>query len=368
MSEIQIEKRRIKNATNIFLISDIHLGVRSSSEEWQENQIEFFEKFFFPTIEKEKDSNSILFVLGDVFDDRKSINIAVNELAIKIFTRIGKMIPTYIINGNHDLYKKTNKSATSLRSLEFIKGVTLITQPTIYQFDDGTSISCIPYLGNIEEETKYLLASSSCNYAFMHTDISQMKYDNYREIQSGINASVFPGMIFSGHIHKRQENGNIVYVGSPYQMRRSDIGNKCGIYHIEDLQSKKYEFIENTISPIFQKIDIEYFFSIKDNKPLISSIIDHNYTDILVKEEDLKKKYKPSDIYNLILGYHPKRYTISVIPDESKKFQFENEDLADKPIDEMIYSMIDSLDDKDDAQKQEMKELSKKYLKVYREQ
>ena len=101
---------------------------------------------------------------------------------------------------------------------------------------------------------------------------------------------------------------------------------------------------------------------------MISSIIDHNYTDILVKEEDLKKKYKPSDIYNLILGYHPKRYTISVIPDESKKFQFENEDLADKPIDEMIYSMIDSLDDKDDAQKQEMKELSKKYLKAYREQ
>lgn len=361
---IIFKKKTIRNCSNIFLISDLHLGVRSSSEEWQENQKEFFYDFFIPTLKKDKNVESVLFVLGDVFDDRKAINIAVNEFAISLFSKIASLIPIYIINGNHDLYKKTNQGATSLRSLEHIGDLTLVTEPTMFTIGkQAIKIACIPYLGSIENETKFLIkASQDCQYAFMHTDISHMKYDNYREIQNGVNNQIFKGKIYSGHIHKRQENENVIYVGAPYQMRRSDIGNKTGFYNL-DIVSGSHKFIENTISPIFQKIEIEYLFSIKDNKELLRKIIDHNYTDVLIKEEDLKKKYKPADIYNIINECNPKRYSISIIPDEKKRFAVTDQDIQDTSIDDLICNMIDSLDDKSDEQKKILKSLSEKYVK-----
>ena len=136
MDKIKIDKLHISNKyNNFFMISDIHLGLKNGSEEWIENMKDYFENFFIPLINKNKDKYSFLIVLGDIFDDRKNINIMVNDLAINIFEKLGSIIPTYIINGNHDLYKKTNNNVTSLKSLENIKGVTMIKNPTMVTLD-----------------------------------------------------------------------------------------------------------------------------------------------------------------------------------------------------------------------------------------
>ena len=88
-------------------------------------------------------------------------------------------------------------------------------------------------MGSFNEETKYLLMyKDTADYAFMHTEISKMKMDNGMSITSGVNPDAFNGMIFAGHIHKRQETKKVIYVGSPFQMSRSDIGNQKGIYNI----------------------------------------------------------------------------------------------------------------------------------------
>ena len=67
-------------ATKCIFISDIHFGVRQNSEEWQENQKDYFYNWFIPIITEykkslSKDDKAIVFVLGDVYDDRKSIDI-----------------------------------------------------------------------------------------------------------------------------------------------------------------------------------------------------------------------------------------------------------------------------------------------------
>ena len=175
----------IIQCTNIIFISDVHLGVRSSSEEWQENIKSYFYNWFIPYIKDylKKFPNSIIIGLGDIYDDRKAIDINVNELTLDIFEDLGKIIPTYIINGNHDLSKKTNKGNSSLRNLEYVPGITIIKEPTLlkikYNNKQISKIIAIPYLGDHAEENKRLLEfSGKSDYALMHTDISKMKLDN----------------------------------------------------------------------------------------------------------------------------------------------------------------------------------------------
>lgn len=182
----KIQNIVIKQNKALF-ISDLHFGVRSSSDEWRENIKSYCYDFLIPFIKKLKTTNPddsyVLIVLGDVYDDRKAININDNELSIDIFEEIASLINVIIINGNHDLAKKTNKGNSSLRSLSNINNLTVIRKPTLITVKPDKKIInkfiAIPYLGNYAEENATLRTySGKAKYAFMHTDISKMKYDN----------------------------------------------------------------------------------------------------------------------------------------------------------------------------------------------
>lgn len=379
MDKIKIDKLHISNKyNNFFMISDIHLGLKNGSEEWIENMKDYFENFFIPLINKNKDKYSFLIVLGDIFDDRKNINIMVNDLAINIFEKLGSIIPTYIINGNHDLYKKTNNNVTSLKSLENIKGVTMIKNPTmitLYWYKEIPSgpeeytkeiewskkLMFIPYQGNQEIETELCNQNGNCDYMFMHTDFKNLRYDNGRNISIGVDTSRVKGHVYSGHIHLRQISDKITYVGNPYQFRRSDIGNQKGIYQIKLKKGKDKEiFYENNYSPIFQKIWLHDLL----DKPYeyAKKICANNYTDILVNDEELSnlnftKMYEALDICN------PKRIEIKQIDNNNILYEDYDENVGeykDMSIPEIIDELIDSMEISDNK-KEHFKALSKKY-------
>lgn len=352
------------------LIADIHFGVRAASEEWQQNISDYFYKWFIPFIKKLKNKKDYsLFVLGDVFDNRNAINIEVNNLAINVFNEIASIIPIFIINGNHDLYRKTNKGVSSLKTFESIKNITVIQEPTLLNLglqEDSTSCAkavAIPYLGDQSEEGKILIKNKTCDYAFMHTDIAHMKYDSIREITAGVNVKSFKGKIFSGHIHIRQEMKNVTYIGSPYHMNRSDIGNQKGIY-ILDFKNKTQEFVPNNYSPVFQKIFVDDFLNMdpKDR----SKLIDNNYNDILIPKKDFHQ-YKLSDIYDIINDSNAKRVSVNVIDTEQDSSVYSEDEVKIISIDELINNSIDSLD-VDELNKQHLKDLSFNYLKAAKAQ
>src|SRR5574344_1092413 len=124
---------------NVILISDIHFGWNTSSEEWQGNMHDYFENWFIPYLEKQKElfPDAVLFCLGDVYHDRKSIDIDALNMCINIFETLSSIVPVYIINGNHDLSKKTNSGTSSLRSLDNISNLTIIQEPKMIQFIEG---------------------------------------------------------------------------------------------------------------------------------------------------------------------------------------------------------------------------------------
>lgn len=364
LNEISIKQNKA------ILIADIHFGVRAASEEWQQNISDYFYNWFIPFVKNLKNKKDYsLLVLGDVFDNRNAINIEVNNLAINVFNEIASIIPVFIINGNHDLYRKTNKGVSSLKTFESIKNITVIQEPALLHLGlDDEKNPCasgiaIPYLGDQSEEGKILIKNKTCDYAFMHTDIARMKYDNIREITAGVNVKPFKGKIFSGHIHTRQEMKNVTYVGSPYHMNRSDIGNQKGLY-ILDFKNKSQEFVLNNYSPIFQKIFVDDFLNM-DSKDR-SKLIDNNYNDILIPKKDFHR-YKLSDIYDIINDSKAKRVSVTVIDTEQDSSICSEDDVKIISIDELINNSIDSLDI-DEMNKQHLKEMSFNYLKAAKAQ
>lgn len=355
------------NSGNVILISDIHFGVSSSSEEWQENINDYFQNWFIPYVKDElkKTPDAVICCLGDVYHDRKSIDIDVNNLCIDIFEQLAQIIPVYIINGNHDLSKKTNKGNSSLRSLGNIDNVTVIKEPTMLQFVEGrkniAKVAAIPYLGDCNDENKELVKfDKRADYAFMHTDISKMKFDNGMTIVGAVDAEKFAGKVISGHIHKRQETDKVVYVGSPYQMSRGDIDNQKGIYKLV-LSTGEMVFTPNDYSPIFQKIDITKFLNFTDKERMVA--LKNNYTDIVIDEVNIDK-YKMGDVYEILNSCQAKRAQIQVIKSKTNIQVDENsEEHTELSMEELINSAIDQLSDVDDEFKGKLKVMSAEYLK-----
>ena len=67
-----------KGANRVWVLGDLHFGVRANSVEWLEIQKQFFEEVFIPTLKKNVKPGDVLIQVGDTFDNRQSINIKIN--------------------------------------------------------------------------------------------------------------------------------------------------------------------------------------------------------------------------------------------------------------------------------------------------
>ena len=268
----------------IFLLSDIHFGVRANSLEWIQNQTQFFREFYIPFLRENVKKGDILFILGDWFDNRQLLDIYVMNVSVDIMMELSEILPIHIITGNHDIYKKHDTDVNSLRAFRYLPNVFIYEKPFIAT-NKKSEILVLPWVGDKAEETKISQANKA-DYIFAHTDISGFRYDNGRKIVKGADIIDLEKYkrVFSGHVHKRQEiHGSMAtYIGSPYHTKRSDIGNDKGIY-IFNPDKNTTEFHANTLTSIFQRISLEELLEI----PLEEAykILENNYTDIIVPDK-----------------------------------------------------------------------------------
>ena len=270
------------NFKRIFLISDLHFGVRSNNIEWIENQANFFRNFYIPYLKERVQPGDILFVLGDWYDNRQLLDILVMNTSVDIMIELAEILPVHIITGNHDIYKKQDTDVNSLRSFKYIPNVTIYEKPVV--ITNGTSkILLLPWVGDKDKEELYA-KSNPTEYLFAHTDINGFKYDNGRRIMRGARLCDMEHykMIFSGHIHKRQHFQNAIYIGSPYSTKRSDIGNKKAVYLFTP-DSGDVDVVMNNYSPVFQRIHLEEILNWTLEKT--QRYLENNYTDIIVPDK-----------------------------------------------------------------------------------
>jgi len=275
------------DVNRVILISDIHLGIRNASFEWIENMTRYFDNFFIPLIRKYKEAGDkcVVVVAGDYFDNRQHIDINVMNVGAEIMQKIAAEVEVFVSIGNHDIYKKKEVDISSVKIFKLFKNVKLIEKLTTLVTSQDRKFLIVPWVGDAKEETRILTRNKNVDFYILHSDIAGFKYDNGRQIVNGVNISTIEGKkIYSGHIHKRQSTDVATYIGSPYHLKRSDIGNTKGIYSVViSPDGVKEEFVENTYSPKYLKVPLEDILDYTLDK--VKKIVYNNYVDIIIKRK-----------------------------------------------------------------------------------
>ena len=241
----------------IWVIGDTHFGIGNNSAEWHGIQQECFDKWLFPLWEKEVGANDVLVHLGDVFDDRQSVNVQTMNMAIGIFERLSKIFHggIYVLCGNHDMKNIKSNEVNSLACLKYIPCVNIITKPVVVHSLNNIrpSMALLPYTHDDEQLNKWVADHSGCDYIFAHAEAVGAKYImGGSTSDKGIRYSGKAKLI-CGHIHLHQETERgCLFVGTPYQLNFGDCGNDRGILVID---GKDMKFLENHVSPKFVRLN-----------------------------------------------------------------------------------------------------------------
>lgn len=312
-----------KDTKKIFLISDLHFGVRSNSFEWLDIQKQYFENFLIPYIENNDPDDAELIIAGDVFDNRQSIHLMVMNTALDIITKLSEILPVHIIAGNHDIYRKSSTTINSLVLLKNIPGVIVYTEPKIVVIGDKTFFM-MPWRGSAAEEKK-CAEENPADYMVCHTDFAGIRFNRSTRVSHGNRVDDYQGYnrIFSGHIHYQQIQGNLVMLGCPYHLTRSDIGNTKCIWKLT-LESDTLEYVANDFSPQF--VRLKYETMLDQPFGIIDDFVKDNFVDIYVSQSTMASNNFP---LNSILDVLSSARSITVrVEDEVDNFDdFDDQDL-----------------------------------------
>lgn len=269
------------DAKRIWLISDTHLGVRTNSREWMDIIDDYFKNTFIPLLKKESKPGDVLVHCGDVFDSRQSINLYVLNKGLDIFEEINKIMPIYMIIGNHDIFMKYSNEINSLKIFKHMPDIHIYQEPTLVQLGPKKAL----FMPWVEDSNDFVeIVNAPENHAdimFCHTDIKGMSFNKFVKIDEGSDPEKFLHFerVYSGHIHYAQKYKNVRMLGCPYELTRSDSGNKKSIWLL-DLETNEETSFENTKSPKFVKYKLEWVMEQTVGK--LQEMFNNNFVDILV--------------------------------------------------------------------------------------
>ena len=279
-----IEPKIIKQgAKRVWVLGDLHFGVRANSVEWLEIQKDFFERLFIPTLKKHVQPGDVLVQVGDTFDNRQSINIKVLNYAVDLFERLGQILPCYVICGNHDIWAKKSNEISSIDSLKWIPNVQVYKEPELLDWS-GRKILLMPWRRDSEHEAETLSEFPQTDIVFCHSEVRGIYLNSKVKNEHGTETNIYDKYtrVYSGHIHYRQEKNKLLMVGVPYQLTRSDRDNPKGfdLVNLEDMQET---FFENHISPKFLRYNIKALYDMPLGQ--FKEQIENNFVDLFVPSQ-----------------------------------------------------------------------------------
>ena len=304
----------------VAIITDQHFGARKSSRVFHEFFLKFYNKVFFPTLEKE--GITTVFDLGDTFDNRRNIDLWAAKWAREnYYDRLRDMgVTVHAVVGNHTAYFKDTNSINTLDNLlgeyENVHTYSEATEVTI----GGLPILFIPWINNENSETTYkLIEGTSCDYAMGHLELNGFEAHRGYIMDHGVESKLYKkfNKVLSGHYHHRSSRGNIHYLGNPYQIYWNDYRDTRG-FHIFDTETGDIKFIKNPFE-IYEKI---YY----DESKLNSSKFDYaEYNGKIVKVVVEKKSDSHKFDFFLSQLYAAGVHEVKVIEDPSFESDLEEE-------------------------------------------
>jgi DNA repair exonuclease SbcCD nuclease subunit len=237
------------------ILGDTHFGARGDSLDFHKYFQKFYDEVFFPYLIE--NDIKVVFQMGDLFDRRKFINFNSLYLSRKYFfekcERLGIQLHTLI--GNHDVaYKNTLEVNSPSLLLNEYSNIEIYEEFDTVDFD-GVSIDVVPWIcdDNVDDIFNRM-KESKAQICFGHFEIAGFEMDRGNVCESGIDKQSLSkyDVVLTGHFHHKSTDGNITYVGTPYEMTWADWNDPKG-FHIFDTETREMNFVKNTFS-MFHKI------------------------------------------------------------------------------------------------------------------
>jgi hypothetical protein len=251
--------------------------------------------------------------------------------------------------------KKSSNDITSLNVLKHIPNVKIYYTPDV-DVIDGKVCLFNPWVEDSEAE-KELLSKSNVDYIFGHLEINGSQVSN----RSGVKINVAGGIkeddfksaqVYAGHIHIRQDNKNIHYLGNPYHKDRGDRDNVKGIT-VLDITTGKTRFIENTVSPRYLKENIYDILDMTVGD--LKERWKNNRIDLHIKGSDITKCNFDdlcSSLQNCYRSFEPHGDTVLTELNTDGEVNFSDA----KSSDEYMYDFLSN----QDLTEEQMKKIKKK--------
>ena len=231
----------------VAIITDQHFGARKNSKLFHDYFLKFYNDIFFPTLEKEGITHVI--DMGDTFDSRKGIDFSALAWAKDhYYDRLKEMgIHVHTIIGNHTAYyKNTNEVNAADLLLREYGNVTVYSKPTEVKVGN-LGILFIPWVNQEnEKETYQIIEKTTCKCAMGHLELQGFRVNKQIVMEHGHDSELYSkfSKVFSGHYHTRSDNGTVYYLGNPYELYWTDVGDRRG-FTIFDTKTLEHHPVDN---------------------------------------------------------------------------------------------------------------------------
>lgn len=202
----------------VVVFTDIHFGMKNNSRHHNQD----CEDFIIWMIEeaKKREITKCIF-MGDWHHNRASINVSTLNYTNSNLKRLNDSFEeVYMIMGNHDLYYREKREIHSIPMADVYPNITIVNDKMLVQDD----IALVPWL--VDDDHKKL-KNLNVKYIFGHFELPHFYMNAMVQMPDhghGVKPDdmKYADYVFSGHFHKRQQKGNIVYTGNCFPHNYSD--------------------------------------------------------------------------------------------------------------------------------------------------
>ncbi len=233
------------------VFTDIHFGLKGNSKVHNQDCEDFIDWYI-----KEAKANGCEtgIFCGDWHHNRNSLNLTTMDATIRSMEKLGAAFEQFFFfDGNHDLYYKDKRDVNSTAFAKHIPGITFIDEITTIE-----DVTIVPWL--VGDEWKKLRSLKS-KYVFGHFELPSFYMNAMVQMpdHGELKAEDFKhqSYVFSGHFHKRQQQGVIHYIGNAFPHNYADAwDDNRGMMILDRENDKEPEYINWTDCPKYRTIKL----------------------------------------------------------------------------------------------------------------
>ena len=242
------------------VFTDIHFGLKGNSKVHNQDCEDFIDWYI-----KEAKANGCEtgIFCGDWHHNRNSLNLTTMDATIRSMEKLGAAFEQFFFfDGNHDLYYKDKRDVNSTAFAKHIPGITFVDEITTIE-----DVTIVPWL--VGDEWKKLRTLKS-KYVFGHFELPSFYMNAMVQMpdHGELKAEDFKhqSYVFSGHFHKRQQQGVVHYLGNAFPHNYADAwDDDRGMMILDRENDKEPVYLNWTDCPKYRTVGLKKLLEDTDN-------------------------------------------------------------------------------------------------------